>query len=90
MRFMAYRGVKGRGLATVEGAHDARGLAEADAGFPGHLDALVAAGPEALWAAYATLRGGAAVDPASVEVLPPFARPGKIICVGLNFKQVVK
>ena len=84
MRFMAFRSGRGRGLAAVEG-QDARGLAEGDAGFPGHLDALVAAGPDVLRAAYATLRGGAAVDLAAVEVLPPFARPGKIICVGLNY-----
>ena len=85
MRFMAYCGAHGRGLAALEGTEDARGLAEGDVGFPGHLDTLVAAGPDALRAAYATLRGGTAVDLASVEVLPPFARPGKIICVGLNY-----
>ena len=27
----------------------------------------------------------AVVDQDAVEVLPPFARPGKIICVGLNY-----
>ncbi len=86
MRFMAFRGARGRGLAA-EGHGDARGLAEGDAGFPGHLDALVAAGPDALRAAYDRLRGGEAVDPDAVEVLPPFARPGKIICVGLNYSD---
>lgn len=84
MRFMAFRSANGRGLAAVaEGG--ACGLAEGSAGFPGHLDALVAAGPGALRAAYDALRAGAAVDPDAVEVLPPFARPGKIICVGLNY-----
>jgi acylpyruvate hydrolase len=86
MRFMAFRGTRGRGLAAVvEGQRDHRGMNEDDAGFPGHLDNLIAAGPEALRAAYGRLRQGEAVDEAAVEVLPPLARPGKIICVGLNY-----
>ncbi len=85
MRFMAFCGAHGRGLAAVAYGGDARGLTEGDAGFPGHLDALIAAGPDGLRAAYDTLRAGAVVDPEAVGVLPPFARPGKIICVGLNY-----
>jgi acylpyruvate hydrolase len=85
MRFMAFRGAHGRGLAAVTEGGDARGLTEGNAGFPGHLDALVAAGPDALRAAYGALRGAAVMDSDAVEVLPPFARPGKIICVGLNY-----
>ena len=87
MRFMAFRSAHGRGLAALSGnaLADARGLTEGDAGFPGHLDALVAARPDALRRAYDALRGGGAVDTGAVETLPPFARPGKIICVGLNY-----
>jgi len=86
MRFMAFRGARGRGLAAVvEGGRDHRGMTEGDAGFPGHLETLIAAGPEALRAAYDRLRQGEAVDEAAVEILPPLSRPGKIICVGLNY-----
>ncbi len=85
MRFMAFRGAHGRGLAAVVEGEGACGLTEGDAGFPGHLDALIAAGPDALRSAYDALRGGTVVAPDAVETLPPFARPGKIICVGLNY-----
>ncbi len=87
MRFMAFRGAHGRGLAAVAEGGDAQGLTENDPGFPGHLDALLTAGSDALRAAYDALRRGAPVDQGAVEVLPPFARPGKIICVGLNYSD---
>jgi acylpyruvate hydrolase len=85
MRFMAFLSAHRRGLAAVAEGGDARGLAEGDTGFPGHLEALIAAGPGALRAAHDRLRQGEAVDEAAVKVLPPLSRPGKIICVGLNY-----
>jgi acylpyruvate hydrolase len=56
-----------------------------EAEFPGELDALVAAGPEAVSAGYRRLLSGKAVDPSRLEFLPPLINPGKIICVGLNY-----
>ena len=85
MRFMAYREAQGRGLGAVSEQGDCRGVLEGQVGFPGHLDTLVAAGPDAVRAAYGRLRHGTPVDVDAVEVLPPLAAPGKIICVGLNY-----
>ena len=85
MRFMAYRDAQGRGLAAMDHYGQCRGLHEADVGFPGHLESLIASGSESLRAAYQTLRQGMAVDPGAVDVLPPLSTPGKIICVGLNY-----
>ncbi len=85
MRFMAYKDAQGRGVAAMAEDGGCRGLREGEAGFPGHLEALIAAGPGALQAAYKVLQHGAVVDPATVDVLPPLSLPGKIICVGLNY-----
>ena len=85
MRFMAYRDAQGRGLAAMAKDGGCRGLGERDAGFPGFLEGLIAAGPGALENAYRALQHGAVVDPTAVEVLPPLSLPGKIICVGLNY-----
>ena len=85
MRFMAYRGAQGRGLGAVMGQGDCRGMLEGEPGFPGHLESLIAAGPDVLQAAHDRLCRGAPVDGSAVEVLPPLAAPGKIICVGLNY-----
>ncbi len=85
MRFMAYRGAHGRGLAAISQDGDYRGLGEKEAGYPGHLESLVTAGADALRAACQSLAQGTLVDPATVDVLPPLSTPGKIICVGLNY-----
>ncbi len=85
MRFLSYRNEQGRGLAVTADGRAYRGLAESATGFPGPLAELIAAGPEALRAAHDRLERGEAVDADRVEVLPPLAAPGKIICVGLNY-----
>ena len=54
---------------------------------PLELQALVAAGTDALRNAYDRLMGGEEVDPSGIEYLPPFPFPEKIICVGLNYKD---
>jgi 2-keto-4-pentenoate hydratase/2-oxohepta-3-ene-1,7-dioic acid hydratase in catechol pathway len=52
------------------------------------VDELVAAGPAAWHAARAALESA---DPglplADVELGPPLRRPGKIVCVGLNYED---
>ncbi len=82
---MAFGGARGRSLAAVEAGGDARGLTEGEPGFPGHLDALIVGGTSALHAAHDVPRAGAVMGPATAEVLPPIAHPGKIIRVGLNY-----
>src|SRR3990167_2308335 len=54
---------------------------------PRDLGALVAGGSAALKAAAAAAKKakGRAVVKGKVQYLPPFAKPNKIICVGLNY-----
>lgn len=84
MRFISYRsaGQTGIGIRTDAGY---RGLLASEAGYPGDLRSLLAAGDAALAAAADILRGGIAVEPSAVQLLPPIPNPDKIICVGLNY-----
>lgn len=49
------------------------------------LDALVAAGGDALTSAAAAIMAAPACEEAELTFLPPLARPGKVICLGLNY-----
>ena len=85
MKFVLYRrsGVVALGALKQQvlfGAKDA-GSAPAD------LQALLAAGPDAMQQTYDSLLRGEEIDPASIEYLPPLPSPEKIICVGLNYKD---
>ena len=85
VRFAAYKSPRGPGLAIALPAGEFRGIDASDAMFPGWLDELIAEGTPALQAAGEKLACGRKIDPKSVEWLPPISRPGKIICVGLNY-----
>lgn len=85
MRFAAYRDSAGTGLAISRDGTAFRGLRDTDPGFPGHLDALLAMDDAAFGAACDALSAGAPVELDAVTLLPPVGRPGKIICVGLNY-----
>ena len=87
MRFVAYRVGSSLGLAAVRSDGAFVGLSEGEAGYPGDLASVVAKGRPALDAAHAALLGGHVVNPAEATLLPPIARPGKIICVGLNYRD---
>ncbi|TPG37728.1 FAA hydrolase family protein [Roseomonas nepalensis] len=85
MRFVTFRRSGAQGLAAAEPGGEFHGLMATAPGYPGALDDLVAGGPEALASAGRALLAGPAIDLAAVELLPPLTRPGKIICVGLNY-----
>lgn len=85
MRFQAFEEEGAHGLAIASEDGTLNGLLHTDAGFPGELAGLVAAGPEALRSAHTRLRAAPEIDPATVRALPPLPAPGKIICVGLNY-----
>jgi acylpyruvate hydrolase len=85
VRFATFRSNHRTGLAVVEAAGGLRGFFEDDAGFPGPLSQLISEGSSALHKAGTQLAKGMAIDPATVEWLPPLPGPGKIICVGLNY-----
>lgn len=60
-------------------------IADTDPSLPSDLCELLALGP----AAHARLKAipatGFALDPRSFQLLPPIPRPGKILCIGLNY-----
>ena len=84
MRFamVRRRGVRGIALAA-EGC--LRGMDENDARYPGSLHELLAAQAD-LAAVARQLAAAPALEPSAVEFLPPIERPGKILCVGLNYR----
>ncbi len=85
MRFVAYLDGTTNGLATERGDGSYIGRLASDPHYPGELDSLIARGDGALRTAHDALLGGALVDLAKITFRPPLARPGKIICVGLNY-----
>ncbi|MFT8245040.1 fumarylacetoacetate hydrolase family protein [Roseomonas sp. BN140053] len=82
---MAFRSGTGTGLGVAAPDGGFRGLMAGESGYPGALDTLVARGGTALAEAGRALLAGKPVDLDAVELLPPLANPGKIICVGLNY-----
>ncbi len=85
MRFAAFRTNKGEGLAAADKDGRFHGLLASDPSFPGTLAGLILGGDAVLKAGAATLLKGAPVDLDTVTLLPPLSRPGKILCVGLNY-----
>lgn len=79
--------VEGLGLlCTDDDGASAHVLWSDAAAFPGTLDALVAAGDAALRsAADRLLTQGQRLPLSALHLLPPLRRPGKIICIGLNY-----
>jgi 2-keto-4-pentenoate hydratase/2-oxohepta-3-ene-1,7-dioic acid hydratase in catechol pathway len=86
VRFLTFQANGRRGLAASKDGVDFRGLMEGDAGYPGSLDSLVRRPSAERDAAVRALLAGRPVDLSAVEVLQPLA-PGKIICVGLNYRD---
>ncbi len=86
MRFASFSKAGRPGLAVWTG-HAWRGELEGDGCWPGPLERLLAAGGDALAAAAGQLRAAPDVDLSDVALLPPLRRPGKIVCVGLNYRD---
>ena len=86
MRFLSF--VRGgvSGLGIVSGSGEIRGLLSTDEGYPGSLGQIVG-DRQALAGAAAVLGRAPVVDPADIRFAPPLSRPGKIICVGLNYHE---
>ena len=88
MQLLTFRADGRVGLAASRDGKAYRGLLEGDASYPGSLDQLIrqrprpSATPRASRCCPAT-----PVDLAAVEVLQPLSAPGKIICVGLNYRD---
>lgn len=77
-----------RGLALAEG-RNFRGLSSAEPDYPGDLDHLFSAGAD-LKEVTGRLARAPQLDPAAIAFLPPLMRPGKIICLGMNYHDHVQ
>lgn len=87
MRFATFH-AEGRDGVGVLDEETLRGALADEPAWPGSLDVLVAAGPDALRAAGERLRTQGrpfALD--AVRLLPPYRRAPKIVCVGLNYRD---
>jgi len=76
-----------RGLATQMDDGTFRALSRESLNYPGDLVDLISQGRKSIEHGYASILAGEELDPSHVEILPPIDRPGKIICVGLNYRD---
>lgn len=84
MRFARYRTGAGTGIAVATATGPFHGLLESSPGFSGTIDDLIR--DDALISAgKALLSSSPTIDLSSVDLLPPLAHPGKVVCVGLNY-----
>jgi acylpyruvate hydrolase len=86
MRFLRFRQDGRLGLAVARRNEGFTGWLAGDDGYPGDLTASLLA-TLSLRELGERLAHGRPVDPERVERLPPVAGMGKIICVGLNYKD---
>src|ERR1700722_17921983 len=85
MRFAVYEKDGRRGLAVAHGDDRLNGMFVDEAGYPGDLEILIATGADFV-AVGRALTAGNSIDLDSVRLLPPLSRPGKIVCIGLNYR----
>jgi 2-keto-4-pentenoate hydratase/2-oxohepta-3-ene-1,7-dioic acid hydratase in catechol pathway len=86
MRFASYQTEAGRGVAAVAGDR-MHGLVSNDPGYPGDLHTLIGRGVDALREAHARLLQAPPLDLNAIRWLPPLMGPGKILCVGRNYRD---
>src|SRR5436853_346893 len=89
MRFVrfAHHGHGGLAVAQSFGA-PFHGLMVSDSEFPtGGIDKAIACGAEAIAALHRKLSRGPVIDIDAVDFLTPLTKPGKIICIGLNYSD---
>lgn len=86
MHFLRFASAGRIGLAASRDGKSFRGLYADEVRYPGSLDDLIRRGA-ALDDAATALLAGVPIDLQVVDVLPPLGAPGKIICVGLNYRD---
>lgn len=87
MHLLSYRAQDRVGVAASRDGKAFRGLLEGEANYPGPVDRLIRHSASERKTSIAALLAGQSVDPSAVEVLQPLRAPGKIICVGLNYRD---
>lgn len=89
MRFMRLE-KDGRIGVAVDDGDGWRARFDDDPAFPGDVGLLAMLAPDERRMLVDHLRGGVVIEPAHVRLLPPCARPGKIVCLGLNYRDHAK
>ena len=89
MRFMRFE-QNGRTGIAVDAGDGWRARFVGEDGVPADVSAIAALDANARKASIELLRTGFALDAAGVKHLPPSAHPGKIICLGLNYRDHAK
>ena len=87
MHLLAYRANGRVGVAASRDGKAYCGVLDGDARYPGPIDRLIRQSASEREASVAALLAGPPVDIPAVEVLQPLSAPGKIICVGLNYRD---
>jgi acylpyruvate hydrolase len=87
MRFLTYFEDGAEGLAIVKEDGAAVGLRSGQDGYPGSLINFLTDGLASIQTLAERLMRGYPVDIGSVEARPPIQQPGKILCVGLNYRS---
>lgn len=90
MRIVTYRmpGTDTANIAVRVGG-ELVGVDTVRAGLPARVEEILAGGRDALRALATHARSGTLLDEAAIEFLPTILRPGKVICVGLNYADHV-
>lgn len=86
MRFLRFRQGSRIGMA-VDVGDGFRARFDDETPCPGDVSALARMNEAQRARAIDVLRGGAPVDPEALSLLPPCDRPGKIVCLGLNYQE---
>lgn len=84
MRFITFRRGDRLGLASQVG-DDWHGLTDGQDGYPGDLLSVMCQGDGSLARVAETLAEAPRIDLGTVILLPPLPRPGKVVCIGLNY-----
>jgi 2-keto-4-pentenoate hydratase/2-oxohepta-3-ene-1,7-dioic acid hydratase in catechol pathway len=85
MKLVTFRGKEGRQLPGVLEGDQVVDLMATDPKLPPSIRQILAA--DAIAATAAAARSAAAVRAPNVELAPPLSDPGKIICIGLNYRD---
>ena len=86
MHLISFRSQKKLGLAASRDGKNYSGLLEGESRYSGQIDELIRCSPAQRSASFSSLLAGRTIDLGKVELLQPLQSPGKIICVGLNYR----
>jgi 2-keto-4-pentenoate hydratase/2-oxohepta-3-ene-1,7-dioic acid hydratase in catechol pathway len=90
MRLITYReAASGTVGLAVRRSRDLVAVDPTAAGLPARVEDILSCGPAALQALERLATRGSLLDDSTIEFLPTIRRPGKVLCVGLNYADHV-